>query len=1118
MLRPYKVIYLQRAIRLPVFGVVEPEVGADALLLETGDYLLLESGDHLLVEGASSQSQLGSAPSISLHLASRLGVGADANNTIHDAPFYIVDLTGTNASTGETVQCRIDGANDAAYVLTSADITRGFAEVQLDPQIRGATVNVDARIEGTGTNTAFSTAVALTVGKFPLDDLDNVYAAGGTQKLKSDYAGDAIRLVRSVDSAVRDFGFMADGFVSMSQVSGWSTGTGAKTEKVSIVYDQSGNSRNALQTTAGNRPLFTYTYARGSLGFDGGTSRRFMEWGSAVGFARNRAAVSLIASIKYDAIGTETGQVAYVGFVSKNAADNTRAAFGTGTGSGGATNRFVAAGRRLDADSTVATVGIAGSTAAWVVQCARFSYSEAKLFHRVGATSETVNPFQTAGSTSDTDSTDAPRFGRFTATGGAFSGAMMSEALVADKLTDVEDTGLTSSQLAFASHAETPYLVVGATKSAAAARAEIIDEIFSGAGLPTEGVEPNGTITLDITDPLVILGVDSPNRARVDYYELEISDTGVAPYGTTEFWIFRPTVSVNKLAFVLLGHNTTINSPPDGISLNTGRMARDLISAGYTVALGMMGPSKDGPENDVSDHNDLPYPTATYNPLRNFVQGPVRVLNELIGEGFEAVGAVGQSGGGWLVTLFGAVDTRVNAVASHAGWLPLYMKNNLDGATTHSRDFEQFLPGLWELGYDYPDLAVLCCADGRELQQSLNDEDPAIGDQASHDAYVAYEDHVTAVAALYDGTFSLTYDDNNLHSYLDTRRAATITLFDGMVPDVTAPQIIDLDPADNATNVPITSDCVMTFHENLVAGAAASFRLTRTGTGQIEELDETHFGTKLVISGATLTINWTNNLVAGGNYEIQWDAGSLKDAAGNAIAASSGATQWNFSTDSTAPTFTTATSGNQVEELPLAFTVTTDEVTTKTIVGGPDQAEFEFVTGSTLALSHTLRFASNGVKDFEAPTDTGAHNDYIVDVRATDGSGNTTDQRITITVTDAPAIVFEWEDPATQDPPLFDVTFPDLLEDDVVQLQRAAAGTSFAAPTTTSHTVTGSDIIAGTLIDFGAGTYASLGSGSFDGRIRRVRDGNASDYSGTDTVTVSDTDDILLEIGDHLLL
>lgn len=113
------------------------------------------------------------------------------------------------------------------------------------------------------------------------------------------------------------------------------------------------------------------------------------------------------------------------------------------------------------------------------------------------------------------------------------------------------------------------------------------------------------------------------------------------------------------------------------------------------------------------------------------------------------------------------------------------------------------------------------------------------------------------------------------------------------------------------------------------------------------------------------------------------------------------AIQYRPPSDTTPPTFLTSTSGSVIENATLSFTITTDEKTTKVITGGADSAQFELVSGGTSAFSHVLRWSSNGTRDFDAPADTDLNNTYVVQVTATDESGNnTTQQTITITVID----------------------------------------------------------------------------------------------------------------------
>jgi hypothetical protein len=299
----------------------------------------------------------------------------------------------------------------------------------------------------------------------------------------------------------------------------------------------------------------------------------------------------------------------------------------------------------------------------------------------------------------------------------------------------------------------------------AAYRTAIIGEIFSGDGLPATGSD---RITTGITNPLTALGITGVNASSVDYHELDILDEADALYGTTEFWVFHASSPNNKLVVLLLGHN------PLGISVNTGNMCKDLVNAGYAVALGQPGPNLDETAttgfNSVEDHEALPARTASWNALRYFIQGPVRILNQLTG--YDAYYSVGQSGGGWIQSVWGAIDPRVTRMCPHAGLMPLYISEN--------RDWEQYLPGVVDIsgGCDYPDLLALCSYPSRRVLMSINDQDATAFQEA---AYLSGPDFVPAVSAFataQGGSFALEIDTNTAHSYLSSRRAAVVAFFD----------------------------------------------------------------------------------------------------------------------------------------------------------------------------------------------------------------------------------------------------------------------------------------------------------------------------------------------------
>ena len=100
-----------------------------------------------------------------------------------------------------------------------------------------------------------------------------------------------------------------------------------------------------------------------------------------------------------------------------------------------------------------------------------------------------------------------------------------------------------------------------------------------------------------------------------------------------------------------------------------------------------------------------------------------------------------------------------------------------------------------------------------------------------------------------------------------------------------------------------------------------------------------------------------------------------------------------FTPTPSAPTITTDQNQSVPENARLAVALTADELVSWLIAGGPDAAQFEIV-GSV------LRWAGNGTKDFEAPTDANHDNVYTVLVSAVDPGGQASIKALNIAVTD----------------------------------------------------------------------------------------------------------------------
>jgi len=84
-----------------------------------------------------------------------------------------------------------------------------------------------------------------------LDDYPNAAAAYSVRKLRTAYSGSAIRVRRSSDNTESDIGFTALGNLDTTALTTFCSGTNGF---VTTWYDQSGNARNATQTTASNQP------------------------------------------------------------------------------------------------------------------------------------------------------------------------------------------------------------------------------------------------------------------------------------------------------------------------------------------------------------------------------------------------------------------------------------------------------------------------------------------------------------------------------------------------------------------------------------------------------------------------------------------------------------------------------------------------------------------------------------------------------------------------------------------------------------------------------------------------------------------------------------------------
>lgn len=235
-------------------------------------------------------------------------------------------------------------------------------------------------------------------------------------------------------------------------------------------------------------------------------------------------------------------------------------------------------------------------------------------------------------------------------------------------------------------------------------RASIIAEVWSGNGLPTTGAD---SITVGATNPLSA-GSTPNNLSRTDRYDYTCLNNTEEEIQDVYHWLWIPTNPNGKLVMYCFGHSADVNVASAG-----NLLIKALVEGGFTVS-GHIMPADSVITDMVTYHNTFPDPTESLNMLRVFVEGPIRLINE-VGSNYDAIYMAGHSGGGWTTVLTAAIDSRISRSYHTAGMVPLT-------STENNRDWEQLLPGL--SGFlDYPDLCILGCDASRRQKQNTNVND-----------------------------------------------------------------------------------------------------------------------------------------------------------------------------------------------------------------------------------------------------------------------------------------------------------------------------------------------------------------------------------------------------------
>ena len=117
--------------------------------------------------------------------------------------------------------------------------------------------------------------------------------------------------------------------------------------------------------------------------------------------------------------------------------------------------------------------------------------------------------------------------------------------------------------------------------------------------------------------------------------------------------------------------------------------------------------------------------------------------------------------------------------------------------------------------------------------------------------------------------------------------------------DTAAPTLSSSSPTDNATNVAVTSNIVLTFSE-AVARQTGNITIKKTSDNSTVETIDVTSGGVTGTGTATITINPTSDLASSTEYYVLIDATAFDDLAGNSYAGISSTTALSFTTISTA--------------------------------------------------------------------------------------------------------------------------------------------------------------------------------------------------------------------------
>ncbi len=254
----------------------------------------------------------------------------------------------------------------------------------------------------------------------------NLRAAWATYRVVKGYTGPLFKLLREADNAQRDFYAGANGYPNISEIKNW---LNSNVGFFSTVYDQATNRRHAIgDGDSYQMPTIAFP---GVIPVVNTFSTELAFGGAAGGIARNVGNLSMViqrVNIDVSSVGSLRS---YIG-INQNGSGYRASLYSTAGVQSGVEGNSAVGGRRLDAHSTVVSLGLYPAKEQWQIQAGALDYVASTATTWVGNRKHTATNFFTgSGNTSDSTST-AGSIGTFR---GAWSfGAVFGHALNDDEV------------------------------------------------------------------------------------------------------------------------------------------------------------------------------------------------------------------------------------------------------------------------------------------------------------------------------------------------------------------------------------------------------------------------------------------------------------------------------------------------------------------------------------------------------------------------------------------------------------------------------------------------------------------------------------------------------------